>query len=284
MLTVRFRQCSSLFAGLLFSLWSAMAQQPASAPEMVGKWTIQYHTNMVTVVKVEQSGEPVNAPFTSVTVRNISGRPITALMLAFGRSVTPHSFQPELKPGGTETWGFNLPQAGADWVMRIKAVLFGDGEAAGDGDPNDVEWMRFHRLGVALEDTSCEAKARSLDPARLDDATLNAMIGSVWSLQDSLWQDQSAHPLETVLASFSDSPLKTKLQGASQRAKGAFLMGVSESSDLCRFSLQQLLQEPNVPSGSESSRARSLSNLLTQSQASLRLLQTIVETDMGVAR
>jgi hypothetical protein len=158
--------------------------------------------------------------------------------------------------------------------MHVKAVLFGDGEAASDGDPKDIEWMRFHRLGVSLEGVSCEAKVRVLDPARFDEASLNAAIGSFWSLQDPFWQGPST--LETVLGSIPDLPLKRKLPGASDRAKDAFVRGAQESSDICRRCLQQFLQEP------ESSRARVLSGWEIQPNADL--LQRAVEVDFGVAK
>jgi hypothetical protein len=262
-------------------LWAVFAGRPATvrAQDSFGEWIVEYHTKAVIVVKVEDSTKSTPSPVPVFTAQNISGRPITALTVAEGLSTRltfsdERSFEPAWRPGATVTLDLSIPKAPRDWVMHVKAVLFGDGEAASDGDPKDIEWMRFHRLGVSLEGVSCEAKVRVLDPARFDEASLNAAIGSFWSLQDPFWQGPST--LETVLGSIPDLPLKRKLPGASDRAKDAFVRGAQESSDICRRCLQQFLQEP------ESSRARVLSGWEIQPNADL--LQRAVEVDFGVAK
>ncbi|MGO9009482.1 MAG: hypothetical protein ACLQPN_05205 [Bryobacteraceae bacterium] len=261
----RFSRCAFVLALAIF------AGRPATvrAQDKVGQWMIDYHTKAVTVLAVNHRAGSVGAELFGFNVENSSGRPITALSFRVGsnRGRAIHPFQPALEPGATGFCEFSRP-AGEESSVHIVAVLFADGEAAADGDSAEVEFMRFQRLGEVLEGASCEAIFNGLDPTHLDDASLNGAISSA---------DQSTRSLETILASFPDSPLKRKLQGASVAATGAFLAGVQDSSRACRWTLEQLLQQPG------SSRTRSLLELRTP-QPDQHLFQTSVEVDMGVAK
>jgi hypothetical protein len=239
-----------------------------STRENLGEWTIEYYTKAVTVVKVESTGTG-DSLRTSITAQNISGRPITAV--AFARGMTPrqsvkrpHSIQPAWEPGATET--FNTVNWPSDLAIEVRAVLFGDGKAAGDGDPNDIESMRFYRLGQLLEETSCEAQLRALVPP-LPMRGDNLLIVSAWAHDDPLWRERRQRLWETVLASFPDSPLKGELQGAGNSGKSAVLKAVKQYSEFCHWGGMDFLYKP------ESIRAEYLSDF-----------RKVVEVDMGVAK
>jgi len=258
---------------LVLLAWAVFAGRPAifRARQRIGQWAIEYSTKAVNVVKVED----LNAYQVSVTVRNVSGRPISSLGLYIGTEAKYHE-PVALKSEATETVVIGKPQTRRNWVIRVAAVLFGDGPAAADGDPEDIEYMRFERLGEAIESARCVSIFSALDPAHLDDNRVNAAIASV--------SRQPVWPLEKALAGFPDSPLKAKLQGASDGAKEAFIGGVDMYWGRCQNSLQRLRQPPNGSPGSvESDRIRYLSEALPQHQATANEYQTLSDVDMGVA-
>jgi len=263
---IRNGRCASVvFLWAVFAGWPVTVRAQDTR-EPLGEWTIVYHTKAVTVVKVESTGTG-DSLRASLTAQNISGRTITAL--AVGREEShalwvPHSFQPAWEPGATET--FKIGYGPGLSVIYVRAVLFRDGEAAGDGDRDEIEYMRFYRLGRLLEETSCEAKLRALVPP-LPMRGDNVWIVSAWTHDDPLWQERRERQWETVLASFPDSPLKGKLQGASNRAKRAVLRAVKQYSEFCHWGGLDLLYKP------ESSRAEYLSDF-----------RTVVDIDMGVAK
>jgi hypothetical protein len=263
---IRIGRCASVAL-----LWAVFVGRPATVRaqdkrETVGEWTIAYHTKAVTVVKVEESTGAGDSLRRSLTAQNISRRPITALAVGWEPSYgfeVPNSFQPAWEPGATET--FRIGSRPGFPVINVRAVLFRDGEAAGDGDRNEIEYMRFYRLGELLEETSCEAKLRALVPPFRGTGVIT--IVSAWAFHDPLWQEPRARQWETVLASFPDSPLKGKLQGASDRAKSAALRAVIQARESCHSGALGLLYE------TESSRAEYLSDF-----------RTVVAVDMGVAK
>jgi hypothetical protein len=221
----------------------------AGAQDRMGPWTIDYRTKAVAVVTIDAP-----AKTTSITLQNVSGRPITGLDLfivstAPLTSGTAPTFAPAWKPGETKTVKFNLGWEGSDWVLRVRAVLFGDGAAAGEGDPELIERMRFHRLGTFLGQLSCQAKS-----------------GTYAAAPDSLDRLET-EPLETVMASLPDSPLKEKLLEAGPHAQLHFLGGFHEAGSVCRWALQPILKEQ------ASERAASLSDWLRSSEAQAHLLQ-----------
>jgi hypothetical protein len=198
------------------------------------------------------------------------------MTLTSGKSAGIYPFEPTLQPESIAKFPLNMPQGGTNPVLHVKAVLFGDGEAAADGDAEAVEAMWFDRLGQVLEAASCHTTIMALDPTRLDDVSLKAVIDSL---------DDSVLPLrlESVLASFPDSALKTKVQGGDARAQGAFRAGVREWRTVCRSTLQRLLEYPNIPQGSvEVGRAKALLELQNRPQSTALL--RAVEMDMGVAQ
>src|SRR5580658_3280551 len=145
---IRIGRCASVAL-----LWEVFVGRPATVRaqdkrETVGEWTIAYHTKAVTVVKVEESTGAGDSLRRSLTAQNISRRPITALAVGWVEphvNEFPHSFQPAWEPGATET--FITGYAPGLSVIYVNAVLFRGGEAAGDGDRNQIEYMRFYRLG-----------------------------------------------------------------------------------------------------------------------------------------
>jgi len=234
---------------------------------MIGPWTVTYHTNAVKVVALEES--PTSADrLGSLTVRNGSRRPITMLYLRAANTEARVPFFPAVfEPGETKTLSIGL--ATTDHNLHIVAALFGDGEAAGDGDPAVVQGMRFWRVGYWLESVNCLSQALSLDHADLNDTSLDAWITSV--------SRTNVQPLEDVLRLFPGSPVKLKVQGANVGAKADFLVGVRQAADACRFFAQQLFEQP------ESSRSNALSAWQTAWQEGLVLQQKVVGIDMGVA-
>jgi hypothetical protein len=256
--------------------WVIFAGRPVTvrAQDRYGDWTIDYHTYAVKVLTVEKPALPANADWVLVTVQNVSRRPITYLNLNVGPAT--YHYPAALRPGAAKTVEIDHPQIGADRVIRFKAVLFGDGPAAADGDAEDIEWMRFERLGEALESSRCVAIFSALDSARPDDESIDAAIRSL--------ARQPKWPLEKALGSLPASPLKGKLPGATASAKMDFLTGFDMSWGACHTSLQQLLRQPDDSPGSgESRRARSFSEAITAQRAAANEYLTASNVDMGVA-
>jgi hypothetical protein len=242
--------------------------------ERIGQWAIEYSTKAVHVVKVVDL-DPYQA---SVTLQNVSRRPVTSLGLYIGTAAKYHE-PVALKPGATTT--VVIPKLQTRWTrvvrdLSVAAVLFGDGPAAADGDPQDIEYMRFERLGEALESARCLATLSGLDPAHLDDRGIDAVMGSS--------EPQLRLPFETFPAAFPASPWKAKLQGAGAAAQAAFFTGLTLYWGTCQTSLRQLMQQPNnAPESAESSRAMYLSELLTKQRATANEYRRLCDVDMGVA-
>jgi hypothetical protein len=240
--------------------------------ERSGQWAIEYSTKAVNVVTVKD----LDAYQASITVRNVSGRPISSLGLYLGTAAKYHE-PVALKPGATKT--VVIPKLQTRWnrvvrVIRVAAVLFGDGPAAADGDPVDIEYMRFERLGEALEAARCVTILSSLDPAHLDGASISAAMGST--------DPQPRWPFETFLVALPVSPWKGKLQGASVAALEALTTGLDMNWGDCQTSLRQLMQQPNnAPGSAESSRAKDLSHVITRRRASANEYRKLCDVDMG---
>jgi len=237
---------------------------PARAQEKIGDWTVIYDIRDLSVLKIEKNPDH---PVFSITVQNVSGRPITRVAMHLGGGSTLHFGW--LQPGATRTVGpVNQPKPGEDWAIRVSAVLFGDGAAAADGDPADIEYMRFVRLGEVLEYSRCMSILSAMDPAHLGPGPISTAMSSV---------DQPVWPLATALASLPDSALKKKMIGASAGAANAFLGGVQMGRADCRGYLEELMKQP-------SDRARFLSDLLADRQADLKGYKAVCDLDMGTAR
>ena len=157
------------------------------AQDRIGQWTVVYRTKAVTVLTIEKNGLPGH-PF-SVTMQNISGIPITGVALHIGTD--KRYVEGITRPGATTTAQISEPKSSADWVIHVAAVLFGNGVAAADGDPADIEWMRFERLGEALESARCATILSGMKPTRLSDGHIVVVVGDV---------DRPYRPLETALA------------------------------------------------------------------------------------
>src|SRR5271157_1132727 len=241
---------------------------PVQAEDRIGQWTVIHGTKAVTVLAVEKTGPP-GSPF-SVTMQNTYGRPITRVALHVG---TSKAYVENLtQPGGTTTAQIMEPEAGAEWVIHVTAVLFGDGPGAADGDPADVEYMRFERLGEAVESARCADILSSMKPTRLSDGPVSTVIGAV---------DRPARPVEAALESLPASPLREKVKGASAAATEAFLTGLGFARNQCRRSLEDLMKQSSVPSGSAGpGRAKYFSELVTGQQAVARSYQAVCDVDM----
>jgi hypothetical protein len=265
----RFDRCALV---LLASAIVAGRPTILRAQDRIGQWTVVYDTKAVIVLTIEKNGLPDHR--FSVTMQNISGSPITGVALRLGTD--RYCVERITQPGATTTARISEPKSSADWVIHVAAVLFGNGVAAADGDPADIEWMRFERLGEALESARCVAILSAMKPTRLSDGPIVTVIGSV---------DRPYRPLETALASLPPSALKEKMQGASAAAAEAFLTGLGFARGDCRSSLEDLMKQPNPPPGSAGlSRAKYLSELITTQQAVAESYQAVCDVDMGTAK
>ena len=168
------------------------------------------------------------------------------------------------------------PKPGADWVLRVSAVLFDDGPAAADGDPGEIEWMRYHRLGEMLEFDRCTAALAAMDPPRRGDVAIARVLRST---------EQAVRPLEVALASLPDSALKENMIEASAGATEAFLVGVDFARQDCRTSLEELKKQMSLPPGSAGpNNPGSIPDWVTLRQANAKSYREQCEVDMGLAR
>ena len=209
-------------------------------------------------------------PFT-ITLRNDSRRTVTAFCFYAGED-RQCGTQAYLKPAATEETGIRPSEP---TTLRMAAVLFGDGLAAGDGDPADVEWMRFEMLGFTLETERCVAILRTVNSANLDDAAMEALITSI---------DQPPSSVEAVVASLPPSALKEKLAGTGDGAVRAFVSGVGVARTQMRDLLkQQVAQVPIVPPGlKEQGRSAAFASLLSSTEQESKAYLATCKVDMGV--
>ena len=260
----------------LFALTAALfAGGPAvvRAQEKIGDWTVKYDIKDLTILKIEKN--PHASAF-DITVQNVAGSPTARAAMHISENST--LYFGGLEPGATRVVAHvNEPEPGEEWVIRVSAVLFGDGVAAADGDPADIEYMRFERLGEVLEYSRCLDLLSALDPAHLGDGPIRS--------QTMRSVDQPVRPLEAGLASFPDSALKQKVVGAGARAAGWFLDGVQAARQDCHGYLEELLKHPYSRSKpSESARAKYFADLLANRQADLKAYRAVCELDMGTGK
>lgn len=262
--------------GLIACVCAVLGGRPAPAaaqetPRLhIGQWSVQYDTKALTVFSIEESKPPNSfTPFT-ITLRNDSGRIVTAFCLSADEDRECRT-QDHFKPAVTATKGI---RAAEPPTLRMSAVLFGDGVAAGDGDPADVEWMRFQMPGVTLETGRCAAILRKVESGKLDDATLEALITSI---------DQPYSPFERAMASLPPSPLKEKVAGADMRARSPFVFGVGLARGQILDSLKAVAKVPIVSSGPDAqTRVAEFSQFLNSTEQQSEAYLATCKVDMGV--
>jgi hypothetical protein len=240
----------------------------ARGQEKLGPWTVEYDTKTLTVEAVNKS---VRTPYTfDLKLRNTSGRPINAIGLSVGSyGLRSHvDFVAEgkdLEPGATYEFGLMPRSQDEAGPLRVTAVLFADGSA--DGDPADIEYMRFSRLGETLESARWLGVLQGLGRSQLDDTTIRRLLTSRPSAPKSV---------DEALSSFTVSlALRNKLQSASAQAVSGFLTGIAARKSMCSAYLEQ-------PASSREKGAARLSGLVTRLERSTAALRASSQRDMGV--
>jgi len=224
-------------------------------------WLSEAATSAVALSGVEESMGAI--PSITFSIRNTSGRPITAIAVSFrkGSDVVADyvdyylAYPPYvLPPGGV--WSLKIGASDTvvywDRVLHIDGAMFASG--AQEGLPERLAPIEFKRLGTAFEAARLAAIWGSLGEAPVEERAIDALLGRISGLPENIG-DALGSLSEVRLAGAS----LDEVRRAGPEQRHAFLDGVRNAREDAQRSLLQLR---GLPVSAEGPHARSRSSFL----------------------
>jgi hypothetical protein len=223
------------------------------SPPLSGPWRTDVKSTTLELVDAVQDERA-----TTFTLKNISGRHITALSVSHDEVTDGIDFfevSSDLQPGASYSLLIgNVELSTSDRILRISAVFFADGSA--EGASGELDFIRGRRLGRILETARVTSLLNSPIDLAAGDSALDSIVAKIGSLPGTV--DQAVESLrETRLPEVSVETIRS-FQG---RFADGFLVGVRGARGDATGKVNGLRQLPVTAPPREMSRAGALEEM-----------------------
>jgi len=207
--------------------------------DLLGGWSTAFAPNTLELAEVKQ-----NDRLTLFVLKNVSGKHITAFAVRLS-SATTHSTdffeaQDDLEPGASNSLTVGKSEPSADHILRLSAVIFGDGTT--EGEPDALDGIRGRRLGLSVEIERVTGILSLV--ANADAPSVAALKARIGNLPQSP-EDAIASVREVQLPGVDIGQV---LDAGSSFTHG-FHVGVSNAREAALWKVNQLAQLPIVARG-----------------------------------